>query len=289
MAIDFRQPTAEDVPELGRIVHDAFKDIAERHGFEKDFASVEMGRMVSGMLVAREDVFGVAAYEDGQPIGSNYLLAADEVAAVGPITVDPPKQAHGVGRELMRRVMEHAKETGFESVRLQQDSYNMASLSLYASLGFDTKTPCAFMQAPPAEAPDDSVRPLTTDDLDAVEALSREFYKVSRRNEVEGLMQAGGIFPALALDRGDSVKGYIVLGMPGHAIAETVDDAVTLARQAARHAQMPDSARIFCPLVEGELYRRFLAEGFRALKVMNLMAVGPYDPPEGVWMPSIGY
>lgn len=289
MGIEYRQPTAEDVPELGRICYEAFKDVAERHGFEKDFPSVEVARMVIGMIVAGEDNFGVGAYQDGAPIGSNYLLTADDVAAVGPITVDPEKQGNGAGRELMRHVIEHAEENGFTSVRLQQDAYNVISLSLYASLGFDTKTPCALMDVPAAESPDEAVRPLTADDLDAIEALSREHYKTSRRNEVEGLLRAGGLFPAVVQERGGRVTGYAILGMPGHGIAETVDDAVLMARQAAREARMPDSARIFCPLIEGDLFRSFLAAGFRTRKVMNLMVRGEYEAPEGVWMPSVGY
>lgn len=289
MTIEYRQPTSEDVSELGRICHDAFQDIAERHGFEKDFSSVDVGRMLVGMLVASEDNFGVAAYMDGQPVGSNFLHTADAVASVGPITVDPAKQGLGIGRELMKAVLDHAKENGFESVRLQQDAYNMQSLALYASLGFDTKAPCAYLEVPPAEAPDDAVRPLTLDDLDSVDALSSEIYKTSRRNEVGGLLNAGGLFPAVACERNGRLTGYLVLGAPGHGVTENEDDAVLLARQAGRLAGMPDVLRVFCPLIEGDLYRKFLAAGFRNKKVMNLMTIGPYDPPDGVWLPSIGY
>lgn len=289
MTIEYRQPTAEHVAELGRICHDAFADIAERHGFEKDLSSVEFGRMLIGMLVASESNFGVAAYDDGQPIGSNFLNTADSVAAVGPITIDPPKQGNGVGRRLMEAVLDHAGENGFESIRLQQDSYNMRSLALYASLGFDTKTPCAYMEVPRADKPDDAVRPLTLDDLDAVEALSSEIYKVSRRNGVEALLKAGGMFPAVACERNGRVTGYLILGAPGHGVMEREADAVLLARQAARLAGTPDVLTVFCPLIEGSLYRRFLAAGFRNKKVMNLMVRGSYEPPDGVWMPSIGY
>lgn len=289
MAIDYRQPIAEHVQELGRICYEAFKDIAERHGFEADFSSVDIGRMLMGMLVASEHNFGVAAMRSDQPVGSNFLMTADEVASVGPITVDPPEQGNGVGRELMQRVLDHADESGFESVRLQQDSYNMASLSLYASLGFDTKTPCALMEISPAAEPDDTVRPLTVDDLDDVEAMSRDIYKVSRRNEVANLLASGGIFPAVARERKGRMRGYLIIGPPGHSVAETEEDVVVMAQQAGRLAQMPDVLRVFCPLIEGGLYRRFLAAGFRSRKVMNLMVRGTYEAPDGVWTPSVGY
>ena len=84
MAIEYRTPTAEHVPELGRICYEAFKDIAERHGFEPDFASAEFAAMVIGMLLASETHYAIAAFNDDEPAGSNYLLMSDEVAAVGP-------------------------------------------------------------------------------------------------------------------------------------------------------------------------------------------------------------
>jgi hypothetical protein len=37
----------------------------------------------------------------------------------------------------------------------------------------------------------------------------------------------------------------------------------------------------------GELYRRALAAGHRNRKVMNLMALGPYEDPQGTWVPSV--
>ena len=281
------RPTAEHVPELGRICFEAFKDISERHGFESDFASVEFGRMVIGMVVQSEDTYGVAALNDGKPVGSNFLLTADDVGGVGPITVDIPRQGDGIGRALMRDVLDHARKAGLDMVRLQQDSFNMTSLSLYASLGFDTKAPCALMEPAPEAAADGSVRPVSEDDLPAIDELSRELYKVSRRNEVAGFLRPGPFLPLLR-EREGRVTGYYTLGIIGHGVAETEDDALVLVRDAAARGPT-EMARVFCPLIEGDLYRRFLAAGFRAIKVMNLMAVGPYEPPDGVWMPSVVY
>jgi predicted N-acetyltransferase YhbS len=286
MAIEYRTPTADHVRELGRICYEAFKDIAERHGFEPDFASPEFAAMVIGMLLAGETHYGIAAFDGGEPVGSNFLLMADDVAAVGPITVDPERQGAGIGRQLMDSVLAHARESGFESVRLMQDSFNMTSLSLYASLGFDVKHPAALMTPIPAQEADPTVRGITPDDLDAVEGLSRSIYKVSRRNEVRALTR--GPFVGVARERAGRVVGYIVLGVAGHCVAETEDDALVLVQQAAMSAP-PEMREVFCPLREGSLYRRFLAAGFRNKKVMNLMTRGPYEEPDGVWIPSIGF
>jgi hypothetical protein len=57
--------------------------------------------------------------------------------------------------------------------------------------------------------------------------------------------------------------------------------------EAARLAPFPISQ--FIPLTSGSLMRKALAQGHRLRKMMNLMALGPYEEPEGVWVPSILY
>lgn len=285
MTLELRPPTIDDVSELGRICYEAFKDISDRHHFPPDFGSVAMPRMFIGMLIQREDVFGAKAVLDGQLAGSNFLMTSDEVAGVGPITIEVPLQGQGIGRALMKAVLDHARETNTEMVRLVQDAFNLTSLSLYASLGFDVKAPLALMQPHPAAQHDPSVRPLTAADLPAVEELSRRIYKVNRRNEVAGLLP---VFPAFIRERDGRPTGYLMMGMIGHGVFETEDDAVATLGEATRQSPA-DFHRVFCPLLEGNLYRRFLASGARAIKPMNLMALGPYEEPEGVWMPSVLY
>ena len=184
MSLELVPARSEHVSELGRICYEAFKDISDRHHFPSDFQSAAMGRMIIGMFTAREDNYGVAAMMDGQPAGSNFLLVSDEVGGLGPISVEVSLQGHGIGRALMQNVIDHAKETGVERVRLLQDSFNMTSLSLYASLGFDTKHPVALMQPAPTNGGRRYCSTRHEGDLDAVEELSRRIYKASRRNEV---------------------------------------------------------------------------------------------------------
>ena len=126
---------------------------------------------------------------------------------------------------------------------------------------------------------------MTKEDLPAVEELSRRIYKVSRRNEVEGSLP---LFPSFVRERQGRISGYLVMGMIGHGVFETEDDAVATVGEATRQSPS-DFHRVFCPLLEGSLHRRFLTTGARAVKPMNLMSFGPYEPPDGVWMPSVLY
>lgn len=285
MAIEVARPVAADAGVLGDICYRAFKDISDKHGFPTDFETQGFAHMVISSCIANEHGYATGVKADGKWTGSNFFTFTDEVASVGPVSVDPDRQGDGAGRVLMEDLLKAAREQGIERVRLMQDSFNMISLALYASLGFDTKHPVALLE--PVAKADANCRAMEVGDLEAVEALSREIYKVSRRDDA-GQHIGGGPFKPFVRERGGRVVGYFVIGMVGHGCAESEDDLVALAQHAATEVP-PEIGRAFCPLREAELYRKFLAAGFRNRKVMNLMTLGPYDEPEGAWMPSVGY
>src|SRR5215216_2034722 len=149
MAIRLVTAEPHHVSELGRICFEAFREVHNRSCGTRDFPTVDFAQQVLGMLVQRDDFYRVSALDDGRVVGSNFLSLMDPVAGVGPITVDPSYQGQGVGRALMQNVIDFAQHNNIEQVRLLQESFNVASLSLYASMGFDVKVPVAFMQAAP--------------------------------------------------------------------------------------------------------------------------------------------
>lgn len=282
MTIELRRPAGEDVPALGEICYHAFRDIAESHGLPPDFPTIEFGQQIVGMLLAQEQVYGTAAYDDGRPCGSNCINMWGDVAGIGPISVEIARQGGGIGRRLMRDVIDHARGQGIEMIRLCQDAFNMRSLALYASLGFDTKEPLAYLALNSAIAADPGFRPATADDLDAMDELCRPTYRVSRKGECRVLMQLG--FPAFVLERAGHVSGYLIGTIIGHGVAESDDEMLALL--AGLGASVP-GAQSLVPIRSGELYRRALSAGHRNIKTMNLMALGPYDDPRGTWMPSV--
>jgi len=286
MEIKLVPAESKHVNELGRICFEAFKSIHDRHAFPRDFPTLESALKAIDMLVHSEEFYGVVALIDGRPVGSNFLSLMDSVAGVGPITVDPGCQTRGIGRALMKDVVDYARNNKMQQVRLLQDSFNMASLSLYSSLGFNVKETVVLMEAAPSAKADKSVRPVAQADLPAIEELSRRIYKVSRRDEVAFAHQNG--FPIFLREKGGRVTGYSMPGLFGHSVAETEEDAISLIGESVRALQ-PESSLFFCPLREPELYRKALGAGCRALKVMNLMTIGPYDPPDEFWMPSVLY
>jgi GNAT superfamily N-acetyltransferase len=282
--IELIKPSPEHVPELGRICFEAFRSIHDRHGFVRDFPDLETAVKVIGLMTNSPSVSGVAARADGRLLGSNFLLHADEVGGVGPITVDPNWQGHGLGRTLMKGVMDHAERLGLRHVRLLQDSFNTASLSLYASLGFDVREPIGVLRPPPAAAADPTVRLAREADLPVLAEMSAQQYRVNRGREMADWFSHG--FPILIRETGGVIRGYLIPGKLGHGIAETDADALALIGEISRHAP-PGMDKFFLPLRQTSLYRDALRSGCRLIKVMTLMTRGPYEKPSRIWMPSI--
>jgi predicted N-acetyltransferase YhbS len=148
--ISIRPPVAADAEACGRIIYEAFKDIADRHGFPPHFPTLETAIQRANFSIAHPSIFGVVAESDDQIIGSNFLDERDPIRGLGPVTVDPSVQVHGAVRRLMGAVLERAR--GAVGVRLVQDSFNMLSISLYASLGFEVKEPLLLMRGKPKKA-----------------------------------------------------------------------------------------------------------------------------------------
>jgi ribosomal protein S18 acetylase RimI-like enzyme len=284
--VELFTPGPEHTAELGRICFEAFRQVSEGHGFERDFPDAETAAKVIGLIQSLPGSFQVAARVDGRLAGSNFMLLTDRVAGLGPITVDPAFHGRGIGRRLMQAALDYAAQHGFKRVRLLQDSYNTASISLYASLGFDVREPIGVMNAATATEPIDAVRRAQAGDLPVLEELCVRFYKTSRRNELAAWIERG--FAVLVHEVQGRIDGYLAPGKVGHGVAETEAVALTLISQISRHAG-PGGDIFFCPLRNTLLYRAALKSGCRLSKIMTLLTLGPYEEPSPVWLPSIVY
>ncbi len=287
MSINLRPVTPADAENCGNIIYKAFCGIADRHNFPHDFPSPEHAGGMAQMLVGHPAIYGVVAENDGQFVGSNFLWEQNEIAGVGPITVDTDAQASGVGRILMQAVIERGKDA--KGIRLVQDAFNTTSMSLYASLGFDVKEPLVLTQGEISGElpPNVEVRPISDEDYAACDELCKKVHGFSRVEELRGTAQ---MMPAFVVLRENKIVGYAAapnVWQMNHAVAETVEDMQNLLTGAGNLTEQPLS--FLLPTRDGDLFRRCLSKKMKVVKPMTLMAMGAYREPRGSFLPSVLY
>lgn len=286
VGIVIRTARPEDAEACGRICFEAFSTLNVAHGFPCDFPNSDVAVGVMTMLFALPDSFySVVAEVDGRVVGSNVLDERAVIRGVGPITVDPHTQNSGVGRMLMDAVIQRAWEHGGAGVRLVQAAFHNRSLSLYTSLGFDVREPLACMQGQTRErmVPGCAVRPATSSDVKACNELSMRVHGFERGTELVHGIERGG---ARVVERGGRITGYCSdLSFFGHSTAETNVDLQALIASAEGFG----GPGILVPTRNAALLRWCLANGLRMVQQMNLMSMGLYNEPAGVFLPSITY
>ena len=285
MTLELRTATPADATAAGRICHDAFKTIAEQHGFAPDFPSREVATRLLQALFSRRGVHALIAEVDGRIAGSNFLWEADPVAGIGPITVDPELQNAAIGRRLMQRALECAEQKGLKSVRLVQAAYHARSLSLYTKLGFVAREPLAVLQGSALATRIDGyeVRRAWESDLISANALCRSVHGHTRAMELRHAITEAS---ATVVEREGRITGYATdIGFFGHAVGKTTQDLIALI--AAAHAY--SGPGFLVPIRNSALFRWCLKRGLRVVQPMTLMSVGEYHEPQGAFMPSILY
>ena len=228
MAVHLRRGSPSDAPALGDICYRAFKSLAEAHGFEPDFPSVELAVGVMSGLLAHPGFYNVVAEAGGRIVGSNFLDERNAISGVGPITIDPDSQNDGAGRALMVDVMTRSEARGFAGIRLVQAGYHSRSLALYAKLGFAAREPLACLQGPAIgeTMPSCAVRPATPADLAACDRLCLEVHGHARSGELADAIAQGS---ARVVERSGRTTGYAsMIAFFGHAVGETNDDLKAL-------------------------------------------------------------
>jgi GNAT superfamily N-acetyltransferase len=283
MAVLLRAAVPTDAGPAGRICYDAFRTIAEQHGFPPDFANREMTTQLLHELVSRPDVHGVVAEIDGHVAGSNFLWERAPVAGIGPITVDPALQNATVGRRLMEAILERAQRKRFRSVRLVQAAYHSRSLSLYTKLGFVAREQLAVVQGKAFEVqlPGYAVRRAREADVLAASEICRRVHGHDRREELIDAVRKGS---ATVVEREGRLTGYATdVGFFGHAVAVSTEDLKALVATAPTFS----GPGFLVPVRDTDLFRWCLECGLRVVQPMTLMSVGDYQQPRGAYLPSV--
>jgi predicted N-acetyltransferase YhbS len=287
MTPQLRPAMPADAEACGRLIFEAFKAIADQHGFPWDFPSVEAGTQLATTFIAAPSVHGMVAESDGRVVGSIFMTEGDPIRGVGPVTVDPSAQDSGVGRKLMEGILERARHA--TGVRLVQDAFNTRSISLYASLGFDVREPLLLMRGTPRSGPGPgfAVRPMTAEDVSACSVLCTAVHGIERTHELQEALQ---VFTPFVVEREGRITGYLsaaTFWLMNHGVAETELDMRALLAGAGAMSAEPLS--LLLPTRQANLFRWCLHQGMRVVKPMNLMTIGTYQEPRGCYFPTVLY
>jgi predicted N-acetyltransferase YhbS len=283
--VALRQFERRDIAPCGRICYEAFRAIAQRHGFPPDLPSTEAGVDIMETLYNSPGFYGVVAEREGVVLGSNWLDERNAISGIGPVTIDPQVQDAGLGRRLMNAVIERSDTRGFPGVRLVQAAFHARSLSLYTKLGFASREEIAVMDGDAADLnlAGYTVRPLRPDDFRACNELCAHVHGFDRGTE---LAAACAVNAAFVAERGGVICAYTSgLGYSGHSVGETTDAICALLTEAPR---LP-SLGVLVPIRNYRLLRWCLDRGMRVVETMTLMSRGLYQEPSGPYLPSILY
>lgn len=278
-----RNMTRADLPRVGEVLFEAFNSGAAKHGYAPRMQSVQEGISWAWAILRHAPVEPLIAEMEGRAVGICCLNPRGGLGGVGPVAVDPAFQGLGIGRQLMKELLERAE--GLQSVRLFQEAFNPASFSLYYSLNF---MPVAdmldlFLTADESGTREhcSMVHELAPEDLDAVTTYDTPRSKLERRTDFAYYTKWGKVF----VYRQDSrMRGFLAC-LPGAQsvqfgplVAEGEEEARCLYQHAAKvFGERPSQTRVMARdhLLVGAL----MDLGF-TLYCLNILMV------RGSWLPG---
>lgn len=286
MKVEIRRATHQDIDACARINYEAFKGISDRHQFPTDFPTLDFATEITDVLINNPSCFDIVAEAEGTVVGYGCMDEQNPIRGIGPVSVDRTFQSKGTGRKIMEALLEQGKKA--PGIRLVQESFNLASLSLYISLGFEVKEPLLLVEGKFRSQPryDFEVRPLKGEDVEECAALCNRVYGCDRISEIKYALN--NLSPLVASKQGRIVAYTCAVSTFGHSVAESEADMQALLLGAAAYS--PGEVLCFhLPVGYANLFRWCLQEGLRGLKPLAVMAIGDYQQPAGCYFPSYLY
>lgn len=284
MDIEIRRMVRADIAEVGRIGVEAFNDLMARHNRPPLYPDPQVGPLAATAYLTTDPECSFVATENRRIVGSIFYRRRGDTVSVGPATVAPADQGRGVGRRLLESVIE--REPGARSMRLMQDSLNLASFELLLRIGYRLGEEVAMLTLPAGfredREGDADVRPAGSEDLTEILAMDRRLCGSDRRKDFEFLRRFGKL---LVLHSGKTLRGYLAqMPTPGRTMlgpggAEDSEALLRLVLHAV--AETLGELSLLLPAWSRDTIKPLLDTGFRLVGLANLMCRGEWQPPSG--------
>ncbi|NNH65755.1 GNAT family N-acetyltransferase [Rhizobium laguerreae] len=221
MSVVYRPAQAEDLAATDVLVVASINELTIRHGF----GPMAMPSPPSFQLFSLEDdPGGLWIAENGSDIvGFAWSWACGELWFLAQLFVDPAQQGQGIGNELMRRSMEHARKSSAAHRALITFSFNRVSQGLYIRHGLFPKMPIYFVGSSreqlAAKLQEPSLRSVALVDTDAaIRRLAEIDARAvgAARDKHHRYLLSDPATTAVLLYSGNECVGYSYVSASGH-------------------------------------------------------------------------
>jgi ribosomal protein S18 acetylase RimI-like enzyme len=234
MSLIYRPARAQDLETTDALVVASINNLTERHGF---------GRMASPsppafqLFSLKDDPDGLWIAEDGGHIhGFGWSWVCGDLWFLAQLFVDPARQGLGIGNELIKLALEHARKSGAAHKALITFTFNRVSQGLYMRHGLFPRTPVYFFEAARERLKERlSKRPLRNVPIDGSDAtvatlagIDVRAVGISREKHHRYLLKDPAT-RGILLHAGEECVGYSYIGSNGHIGPLAVADAGLLA------------------------------------------------------------
>jgi len=139
MPLVFRPARAQDLERAEALVVASINDLTERHGF----GSIAVSRPPNFQLFSlKDDPDGLWVADDaGEILGFAWSWVCGDLWFLAQLFVSPGHQGRGIGQELIKRTLDHARKAGTANKALITFSFNTVSQGLYIRHGLFPKMP----------------------------------------------------------------------------------------------------------------------------------------------------
>lgn len=219
MSVTIRPAGAEDLEPAQELVVASINDLTERHGF----GAMAFARVTSFQLFSlKDDGRGLWVAEDnGEIVGAAFSWVCDELWFLAELFIAPRWQGSGIGRELLRRTLDHAGQSGATTRALITFTFNTVSQGLYIGHGMFPRLPIYMMsgkrgdfRATSFETPLEH-RAIGAADMSVLAEIDRSALGASREKHHAYLLSEPSVRGFLFYE-GQDCAGYAYVSSTGH-------------------------------------------------------------------------
>jgi GNAT superfamily N-acetyltransferase len=289
MSLVYRLAQAQDLAAADALVVASINELTERHGF---------GSMATAshpdfqLFSLKDDPGGLWVAEDGGDIiGFAWSWVCGDVWFLAQLFVEPDQQGRGIGNELLKLTLEHARKSGAAHKALITFTFNRVSQGLYIRHGLFPKMPIYFFGAAREQVMVSLTEPLlrsvaiddTATHMKRLAEIDTRALGVSREKHHRYLLNDPATTGAM-LCAGSECVGYTYINSNGHigplavTRADVLGDAFTTALKMAADGSS-EKISAFLPGTCNSALSLAVNHGMRITFPMLLMA----SPGYGDW------